>query len=66
MTEFRSSWDADTGDIFSDEAGNIVKITRRSRTRDWCDVVVLATNGAVWTKRMPRGIPAAWRKLPRR
>jgi hypothetical protein len=66
MSDFRPQWDAQTGDIYDDGHGNIVRITRRSRFLAWCDVVVIAANGAVWTKRMPAGIPVTWGKLPRR
>lgn len=56
---------ADKGDIF-DAPGGIVRVTRRSLAHGWVDIVVIQPGGAVWTKRMPKGIPASWRKLPRR
>ena len=64
--DFRPDWDAQTGDIFDDGYGNIARIFRRSRSDAWCDIVVVQRDGAVWSKRMVRGIPAAWSKLPRR
>lgn len=63
MTEYQR---AETGDIFNDGNNNIAKVFRRSRTGTWVDIVVITTTNDVWTKRMPLGIPASWRKLPRR
>ena len=63
--EFRLPWTVEKGDIFSAPGNMIIRVTRRSRSDDWVDVLVV-TDGGVWTKRMPQGIPSAWPRLPRR
>ena len=55
----------EVGDRF-DTGHSIVTVTRRSVKHGWVDIAVMQSHdGAQWTKRMPRGIPAAWLPLSR-
>lgn len=62
MSIFRKLPEA--GDKF-DTGLSIVTVTRRSAKHGWVDITVRQTGGAQWSKRMPKGIPAAWLPVPR-
>jgi hypothetical protein len=67
MAEFRSHFQIEVGDSFS-APGGTVRVTRRARSGVWVDVLVIqeGEDGAVWSKRMPMGIPSDWPRLARR
>lgn len=60
---------AEKGDIFGTEDDAVARVIRASKSGTWVDIVVIQGSGpdmAVWSKRMPAGIPPAWSRLPRR
>ncbi len=65
MSDYRPHWSIEVGDIFAAPGGN-ARVTRRSKSGTWVDIVVAQETGAVWTKRMPAGIPATWERVARR
>lgn len=62
---FRPGWQIEVGDVFA-APGGTARVTRRSKTGTWVDVVVVQDAGAVWTKRMPLGVPRSWERVGRR
>lgn len=65
MTAYRPHWQIEVGDSFT-APGGIVRVMRRAKSGTWVDIVVVGDNGAVWSKRMPLGLPSEWQRLARR
>lgn len=53
---------AGKGDEFVDPFGTAVVVKRASARGGWVDIDVFPIFGSTWSKRMPKGIPANWKK----
>lgn len=66
MGDFRAPTEIEVGDSFA-APGGLARVTRRARSGTWVDIVVVQGDAdAVWSKRMPLGIPRDWERVGRR